>query len=254
MKKRYHRMLSKDSDFARDDAADVAFTYGFGDPRLAELDAKWGLREIAGIGDTQTRALNLLHWLCAHTRHGNPQSLPEDLRMDAAALLDWSFDRPGNDPNGKHLSIILCECLLAEGIKAYALWCFPKVFNGQKTCVVQAWLPEESRWIMLDPSWDAYFTDESGRILGAQEVRKRLGSGAPPRLIPEGQGVADWYFGSMAKNMYYFSRTRDTEVGMLDAERVAWVFLLPAGYEPEKKGYPAHEADTYASWENFWKG
>ena len=228
----YYRLLAKDSNFARDDTVEIEFTYDFDDPRLAQLDAKWNLRETAGAGDTQSQALNLLHWLCAHTVKGNPQSLPEGLRMDADALLDWSFDQPGNGPNGKHLSVILSECLLAVGVRAYVLWGFPKVFNGQKACMVQAWLPEEDRWILLDPSFGTYFTDRTGRILSAPEARKRLGSGE----------LRD---ASMARNMYYFNRAQDTKVGMLDAA-VEWVFLLPAGYEPAEKG-------ICATYESFWK-
>jgi len=232
MKKRYARLLAKDNIYVRDDAVDIEFTYDFDDPRLVALDVKWGLSEIAGAGDTQSRALNLLHWLCAHTRHGNPQSLPEGQRMDADSLLDWCFDQPGNDPNGKHLSVILSECLLAVGVRAYALWCFPKVFNGQKTCVVQAWLPGKSRWIMLDPSFDAYYTDRAGRILSAREVRERLASGELRNA-------------SMARNMYYFNRVRDMKVGILDAE-IEWIFLLPAGYSPAEKGICATK-------ESFWR-
>jgi len=249
----YYRLLAKNNDYARKDAVDIAFTYDFDDPRLAALDAKWNLREIAGAGDTQSQALNLLHWLCAHTVKGNPQSLPEDLRMNADALLDWSFDRPGNDPNCKHLSIILSECLLAVGIKAYALWCYPKVYKGDNHVVVQVWLPEEERWIMLDPSFDLYMMDDTGRILSAPEVRERLGSGEPLRLNPEGQKVADWYFNYMAKDMYYFNRSRDSKHGMLEADRAAWVFLLPAGYEPAEKGNPYYVTNIYATRESFWR-
>jgi hypothetical protein len=249
--RRYARLLVKDSDFARNDAVDVAFTYDFDDPALAELDAKWGLSGIAGEGDTQSRALNLLHWLCAHTVKGNPQSLPEGLKMNADALLAWSFDQPGNDPNCKHLAVILSECLLAVGIKAYALWCFPKVYKGDNHVVVQVWLPEESRWIMLDPSFDAYFVDDAGRILCAPEVRERLGSGAPLQLNPEGQNVAGWYFNYMAKDMYYFYHMLNTKVGMLEADRVL-VFLLPAGYDPAKQGNPYYKANFFATWDSLW--
>jgi len=117
---------------------------------------------------------------------------------------------------------------------------------------VQAWLAEEGRWIMLDPSFSLYIVDDAGRILGAREVRECLGSGAPLRLNPEGQGVADWYIDSMAKNMYYFNHAQDTKAGMLDADRITWVFLLPAGYKPEGKGYPANKANIYASRDSFW--
>ena len=247
MSAKYYRLLKRSGNFIRNDVVDVTFTYDFDDPLLAELEVKWGLRKIAGEGDTQSRALNLLHWLCMHTRHGNPQSLPEGLRMDAQSLLDWSYDQPGNDPNGKHLSIVFSECMLAVGIRAYALWCYPKVFKGEKACVVQAWLPEEDRWIMLDPSFHVYFIDETGWIFSASEVRERLGSSAVLRLNPEGQGVADWYADSMAKNMYYFSRMRDMRYGAMQ-EGVHWVYLCPVGYDLQDE-----ESPVYATYDRFWK-
>jgi len=263
MRQRYTRLLAKGSDFNRDDAVDIVFTYNFDDQKLAQLDGKWGLSEIAGAGDTRSRALNLLHWLCAHTVKGNPQSLPEGLRMNADALLDWSFDQPGNDPNCKHLAIILSECLLTVGIKAYALWCFPKVYEGENHVVVQVWLPEESCWIMLDPSFNLYVMDQAGRILDAPAFRQaltehaglRINEGANNAKIP----AAWWklsnmwnYFGYMAKDMYYFNRSRDTYYGMLDADRAAWVFLLPAGHTPAQKGNPNYVTNIYATWDSFW--
>ena len=253
MRRRYARLLAKGSDFSRADAVDVTFTYDFDDPQLAQLDAKWGLREIAGEGETQARALNLLHWLCAHTKHGNPRNLPEAFEMDAAALLDWCFDQPGNDPNCKHLSIILSECLLAVGIKAYALWCFPKVYEGDNHVVVQAWLPEESRWIMLDPSWDVYISDAAGRILSVPELRQRLAERAALRLNAESKIDEKSYLEYMAKDLYHFNRSRSTKYGIIDGEKAQWVFLLPAGYEPHEKGDPAYVTNIYATWDSFWR-
>jgi len=248
MKKRYHRLLAKGSDFARADAVDVAFTYDFDDTRLAELDAKWVLSGIAGAGDTQTRALKLLHWLCAHTRHGNP-ILPEGLQRHADELLDWCFDQPGNDPNCMHLSVILSECLLAVGIKAYALWCFPKVYKGDNHVVVQVWLPEGERWIMLDPSWDVYLMDKAGRILSAPEVREGLAKGAKLRQNAESRRKEKNYLIYMAKDMYHFNRYQDTHYGILHENmRRTRVHLCPAGYDLEDE-----KAPFYASYNSFWR-
>jgi len=250
---KYHKLLAKDSDFNREDAVDIDFIYDFDDPRLAELDAKWGLRETAGAGDSQSRALNLLHWLCAHTVKGNPQSLPESLEMDADGLLDWSFDQPGNDPNCKHLSIILSECLLAVGIKAYALWCFPKVYEGDNHVVEQVWLPEERRWIMLDPSFNLYVMDDAGRILDAPELRQRLAGRVTLRLNAESKIEAKYYLDYMAKDMYYFNRSRSTKYGIIAGNKAEWVFLLPAGYEPHEKGNPNYVTNINATWDSFWR-
>ena len=189
------------------------------------------------ISITQSRALNLMHWLCAHTIKGNPARMPEGLQYHADGLLDWCFDHPGNDPNCMHLSIILSECLLAVGIKAYALGCYPKVYKNDNHVVVHAWLPEESRWILLDPSWDACFTDEAGRILSAPELRGRLASGAPLRLNP-GAKAFKGYPGYMAKDMYYFTRSGGKGLS---------AYLCPAGYPAPWK------SPVYATWDSFWQ-
>jgi len=244
MKRQYARLLAKGSDFVRDDAVDVEFTYDFDDPRLAALEAKRGLREIAGEGDTQARALNLLHWLCAHTRHGNPQSMPEDRSADG--LLDWSFDKPGNDPNCMHLSAILSECLLAVGARAYPLWCLPKVYKGDNHVVVQVWLPEESRWIMLDPSWDVYVTDETDRILDAPTLRQGLAGRAILHQNAESKRDERAYLDYMAKDMHHFYRQQDTRCGILQGGRPV-VYLCPAGYKLEKEQSP-----VYVSCSSFW--
>ena len=244
----YYALLAKHSDFNREDAEDITFTYDFDDPRLSELNAKWGLSEIAGEGDTQTRALNLLHWLCAHTIKGNPQSVPEDLQMHAGGLLGWCFDRPGNDPNCKHLSIILSECLLAVDIKAYALWCFPKVYEGDNHVVVQVWLPEENRWVMLDPSFDLYVMDEAGRVLDTRGFREKLAGRAALRLNEERKwNGPEWgYFDYMAKDAFHFNRARDMRYGAVD-EGAQWMRLCPAGYAIE-----GEESPLYASYSSFW--
>ena len=244
----YYALLAEHGDFNREDAVEVDFTYDYDDPRLSELNAKWGLSEIAGAGDALSRALNLLHWLCAHTIKGNPLSMPEGMKMNAQSLLDWSFDQPGNDPNCKHLSIILSECLLAVGVKAYPLWCMPKVYEGDNHVVVQVWLPEENRWIMLDPSFNLYVTDEAGRMLDTREFREKLAERATLRLNEERKwnGPERGYFDYMAKDTFCFNRALEMRYGVVDTP-AQWAFLCPAGYVIEDE-----ESPVYASNSSFW--
>jgi len=241
---KYYALLAEGNSFTRDDAIDIEFTYGFDDPRLKELNKTWGLSEIAGAGETQTRALNLLHWLCAHTKHGNP-NLPEDVEWHAQGLLDHFFDRAGKGPNCMMLSIILSECLLAVGIKAYALWCFPKVYKGDNHVVVQAWLPEEARWVMLDPSWDVYVTDDTGDILDAPTLRQKLTEGAALRQNNESRMKEKSYLDYLAKDMYYFNRAREVRYGQVEHSMYR-INLCPSGFDL-CEGSP-----VYATYESFW--
>ena len=242
----FYALLAEYSDFNRDDAVDIEFAYDFEDPRLAQLDMQWGLREIAGEGDTQSRALNLMHWLCAHTIKGNPESM-EGFEWHAQSLLDWCYDQPESFPNCMQLSIILSECLLAVGIKAYALWCFPKVYVNDNHVVVQVWLPEEQRWIMLDPSFNLYVMDESGRILDAPEFRQKLAERIPLRLNDEITWNGDGYLDYMAKDLFYFWRKQEMHYGALHAGTQR-VYLCPAGYELGDV-----ESPIYATYDSFWR-
>ncbi|MCL2298665.1 MAG: transglutaminase-like domain-containing protein [Firmicutes bacterium] len=243
-KMNYYALLAEDNNFAHEDATDIEFTYDFDDPRLKELDKTWGLNEIAGIGDTQARALKLMHWLCAHTKHGNP-NLPEDVEWHAQGLLDWFFDKSGTGPNCMMLSIILSECLLAVGVRAYALWCFPKVYRDENHVVVQVWLPEEDCWIMLDPSWDVYVTDEVGCVLSAPELRQGLAEGAPLRQNAEARMKEKSYFDYMAKDMYHFNRARDVRYGQVEHSMYR-INLCPAEFNLSE------ESPIYATYESFW--
>jgi hypothetical protein len=243
-KMKYYDLLAEDNDFDRDDAVDIEFTYSFDDPGLAQLDEARDLSGIAGEGDTQTRALNLLHWLCVHTKHGNP-NLPEDVEWHAQGLLDHFFDREGKGPNCMMLSIILSECLLAVGIKAYALWCFPKVYEGDNHVVVQVWLPEESRWIMLDPSWDVYVMNDTGDILDAPTLRQSLADGATLHQNDESLMKEKSYLDYLAKDMYYFTRAEDVRYGVIPDSALR-IHLCPDGYEVED-GYV-----IYATYDSFW--
>jgi len=247
----YYALLTEYSDFNREDAINIDFTYDFDNPKLAQLDAKWGLSDIAGEGDTQTRALNLLHWLCAHTIKGNPSSLPEGLEWHAQSLLDWCYDQPESFPNCMQLSIILSECLLAVGIKAYALWCFPEVYVNDNHVVVQVWLPEEERWIMLDPSFNLYVMDETGRILDARELRGNFAGGIPMHWNEDTSWNGSGYLDYMAKNSFYFWRKQEMRYGALH-KGTRRVYLCPVGYQLEDK-LKDEEPPVYATHESFWR-
>ncbi|MDR0532225.1 MAG: transglutaminase-like domain-containing protein [Oscillospiraceae bacterium] len=249
----YRPLLASYRDFNRSDARDVVFTYEFDAPELRALDETYGLRDISGAGDVQTRALRLLHWLCAHTHHDNPKRLPENVRLQAMDLLGWAFGSKKNGLNCKHLSIVLSECLLAVGIQARVLYCYPKVYKNDNHVVVEVWLSEEERWIMLDPSWEIFLSDEAGKILGVREIRELLASGQEPRLNPEAQKDGAWYLWYLAKDMFYFDRARETRYGVHDfggGEPGGTIFisLCPAGYDLNPD-----EGPVYAAYDSFWK-
>jgi len=240
----YYAILAETADFDYDGAQDVTFTYDFSDPVLIELDETWGLREIAGEGDTLPRALHLMRWLRAHTNKVSKSKFRGSL--NAAEILFFAFDNKRVGLNCKQYSAAFSEMLMAVGIKAKAMWCYPAVDEDENHVVVRVYLPEESRWVMLDPSFDLCVMDETGRILDAWELRQRLAGRAPLRLN-EGfvyRGTQQDYFDYMAKDMCYFTCRKDTRFGGNEMGQV--VYLLPADTTVGGEA-------LIATYESFWR-
>ena len=50
--------------------------------------------------------------------------------------------------------------------------CSPYDFDSYR--IAHAYIPTRSQWIMLDPTYSAYITDEDGRILDLMQIRTSL--------------------------------------------------------------------------------
>jgi len=241
----YYALLAEYSDFAHEETEDVTFTYGFDEPQLAQLNKKWGLSDIAGDGDTQTRALNLMHWLRMHTEKVTDGKYEGEI--NAAEMLAYAFDNEENGLVCKHYAITLSEMLLAVGIQAKALWCYPMIYVNDNHVVTRAYLPEESRWVMLDPSFDLYVMDEAGRILDAPEIRQGLAERAPLHLNERFtyRGTQQDYFDYMAKDMWYFDCMLEITYGRYP--QGDWTCLVPTGIDVN----PSDRLHI-ATYESFW--
>jgi len=142
-------------------------------PRLPVHDKllkKYGLDEIAGQGDAFERALRVMEWLTAHSCYNGMEIracfLFQDRRETGDRLLRYSYDGGYRRAiNCKHKAFVLRDCLMAAGISAVAV-------ELDFHFVVHAWLPEESRWVMLDPSMNSYITDSEGRALNLTDIKQ----------------------------------------------------------------------------------
>ena len=152
-------LLRENGDFNRADARHVVFEYDYDHPRLAELRDKYGLEGIAGEGDIQSKAVKLLNWVSGVTTHNG--NYDNNVEQNSLALLEYAFSQgPEKGVNCYALSTILSEMYLSVGIQARALFLFPQNPNDMDNhVVVMAWIPEKGKWIMLDPSYNAYLSD-----------------------------------------------------------------------------------------------
>ena len=80
------------------------------------------------------------------------------------------------------------------------------------------WSSELQKWIWVDPTFNAYVTDEDGVMLGIAEVRERLIDGRPLVLNKdanwnnESKQTKEHYLENyMAKNLYYFECVVDNK-------------------------------------------
>ena len=252
----YAALLDAEGGFDREGSVAVTFIYDYDDPSLAQLREKYGLAAVAGEGDTQERAINLLHWLCAHSRHSNSFSIKE---QDALRLLEYVYDT-GKGLNCKFLSVILSEVCLSMKIQARVLWLMPRSSRDTEChAVVIARIPERGKWIFLDPTHDAYFSDAQGGVLSPVEIRGSLARGGEMTLNPGARAneYLDWYLNYLAKDMFYFESIQDTRFGMLSNKNVS-IFLCPAQFDlaaclaKRNHGRNKQKEYIFASPESFW--
>jgi len=81
--------------------------------------------------------------------------------------------------NCRHKAYVFSDCLMAARIYAIPIAMDSRTYRpGEEIVtmtpshfVVHAWLPEERRWVMLDPSLDSYVADEADRALNLVEIQ-----------------------------------------------------------------------------------
>ena len=145
-----------------------------------ELLRSYPLADIAGNGTTFEQALNLMNWLSAKTFYCGNSKLGKN---DLFSIIDYSFDRGWEGAiNCEHKATLLQEFLIALHHFAHII-CFESYcVNDGGTAItsinchvcVHLYLPEENKWILLDPSFGTYFTDKNGKKLNIVEIQEFL--------------------------------------------------------------------------------
>jgi len=152
-----------------------AFTYL---PVYDEMKKEYPLEEKAGDGDTMTRSLNLMEWFCSNTKYnGASFRNPFKAKNRYMNLMRYALKNTfSHSVNCADMAMGFSDCLLAVGICAMPVW-----LMNTNNChvVVHVYLPEEERWVMLDPSFDAYLLDGAGKVLDLIEIRARTAKKEP---------------------------------------------------------------------------
>ena len=167
------------------------------------------LDSVAGQGDELSKIINLLHFAHDNIRHdGGNQAFAE---LDAIDLYNY-YKTTGKGVNCRQLAISLCEMYLSMGIPARYVTCMPADSLDYECHVINTvWSEQLQKWLYIDPTMDAWVTDENGTMLSIAEVRQRLINDQPLALCEtanwnhESQQTKEYYLETyMAKNLYYF--------------------------------------------------
>ncbi len=157
---------------------DVSFTYAAPtDEHLSRLRKAYGLDSIAGSGSETERLINLMSWVHRLTGHANEPRIPEEL--NAFNLIHLAKDE-NMQMNCYMKTVILNEVYLSMGWRSRQTHLLPYANEEEAShFITSVYAPTLGRWILMDPDFGAYVTDEKGNVLGVREVRKRLVSGQP---------------------------------------------------------------------------
>ena len=204
-------VLKKSAPYAQDAVKmDTPFRYESKDSKcLSVVREYFKLDSVAGQGDELSKIINLLHFAHDNMRHdGGNRAFAE---MDAIDLYNYC-KTTGKGINCRQLAISLCEMYLSMGIPARYVTCMPADPLDYECHVINTvWSEQLQKWLWIDPTFDAWVTDENGTMLSIAEVRERLIKDQPLVLCEtanwnhESQQTKEYYLGYyMAKNLYYF--------------------------------------------------
>lgn len=223
------------------DEGDGLFTYAEPDvPQLARLRTAYSLCAVAGEGNAWDKAIRLSDWTFEQLFCVGPRINPESL--DSLSIL---AHRQEGSLYCSHKSIVLHEALLSVGIPSRLLWCYPYRFDSDCHVVVILYVAELAKWVFVDPTFNTYFHDDSGKPLSVLEVRSLYHTGHVPKfrhiaidkqwaLVMNGvicDTYDQWYQLYMAKNCFRFSSPADNRFGCSGDAGVARVFLNPSGFD-----------------------
>ena len=239
-------VLKKSAPYAKDAARqDILFRYQPKESKnLRMVRDYFKLDSVAGQGDELSKIISLLHFAHDNIRHdGSNQAFAE---LDAIDLYNY-YKTTGKGVNCRQLAISLCEMYLSIDSLDYEC----HVINT-------VWSEQLQKWLYIDPTMDAWVTDENGTMLSIDEVRQRLISDRPLVLCEtanwnhESQQTKEYYLETyMAKNLYYFVCKKlnrfNPESLYRDNDPAGDVRLIPAGFVNNN-----WKCDTTTDPEVFW--
>jgi hypothetical protein len=179
------------------------------DDSLTALRLTYRLDSIAGDGDEISKILNLLFWASHTLSHDGSGSSPDP---ETSLNILRHVEVTGSGLNCVMKAIVLNDAYLAMGFKSRVVhgngrdW----VFNGEWHAFNAVYSYSLGKWLFVDPTNAAYFTDSGGNLLSVAEVRESLRQDSQVLLNDDaeynGRPVdLSSYLHYLSKNLYRFS-------------------------------------------------
>ncbi len=262
----YGYILKKSGPYSFHSDAIPGFTYQSATaPELINLKNTFNLDSVSGSGDEISKFKNLLHWAHNAVRHdGNSNNPPSRNAIDLITVCK----KENRGVNCRMMATILRDAYQAEGFDTRIVTCMPKdTADFDCHVITVVWSKMFNKWVWMDPTFNAYVSDEKGNLLNIEEVRERLINGGALVLNEDAnwnnqqKETKEYYLGYyMSKNLYWLKCSTksewDIETWKAEKPPIEYINLYPGNFntihQPKKveKGAIAYATNNPAY---FWQ-
>lgn len=240
------QVLKDASDYNNDLPKEkIQFTYlDASDPDLVHIRQYFNLDSIAGKGDEISQIKNLMTWVHNRVRHDGSSLNPSPRN---AINIVKVCDAENRGVNCRMMATMLNECYLAMGFKSRFITCMPEEYISDCHVINSVYSKTLNKWLWMDPTFNAYVSDEKGNLLSIAEVRERLRTDKPVVLNEDAnwnnqnKQTKEYYLDSyMAKNLYWLTSPLHNGYNVETAGTTGgYLNLYPVGYipNPERNDY-----------------
>ncbi len=139
-----------------------------------DINRLYRLDDIVSEQSTYNKCLSLMGYLSAHLSH-NP-NYDNHIKTGLLDLLEFAWDGEKKESlNSVCLAHILRSFFLSQNITARVVYMSPfSPYDADTHVITEAWLEEQQKWVMFDPTYNTCVSDENGIILSIAELREAL--------------------------------------------------------------------------------
>jgi len=169
------RLLNRFPDFA-DDGTQITFTFDLNRRDLyMDFIEEFGLDEITAGHEDVALMRVLLNWVTENFPHHGNSGMP--VNRDAMSIIGYVRENP-RGINCRGLAILLAEVLRLYGIDAKHITVVTAEDDHPVHVVTHAFSRQLQQWILLDPTFGVYMTDEYGNFMNLYTLRRAFAEGA----------------------------------------------------------------------------